>query len=42
MGLTYVLTSKVTSENQIGFYSPINYKGEIIGVIIGFYGEKNV
>lgn len=39
-GMTYVLNSKVTTERQIGFYSPVHKNGEIVGVVVGFYGEK--
>ena len=38
-GMTYILDSKVTSERQIGFYSPVYQNGEIAGFVIGFYGE---
>ena len=38
-GMTYILDSKVTSERQIGFYSPVTHDGKIIGITIGFYGE---
>jgi len=38
-GITYILDSKVTSERQIGFYSPLNQNGEIVGLAVGFYGE---
>lgn len=39
-GMTYVLGSKVTNERQIGFYSPVHKNDEVIGVVVGFYGEK--
>lgn len=38
-GITYILDSKVTSERQIGFYSPVYQNKEIAGFVIGFYGE---
>ena len=38
-GMTYILDSKVTSERQIGFYSPVRQNGEIAGLVVGFYGE---
>ncbi|MBQ6321798.1 MAG: response regulator [Lachnospiraceae bacterium] len=38
-GMTYILDSKVTSERQIGFYSPVYQEGEIVGITVGFYGE---
>ena len=39
-GMTYILDSKVTSERQIGFYSPVHQDGEIVGIVVGFYGES--
>ncbi|MBE5996434.1 MAG: response regulator [Lachnospiraceae bacterium] len=39
-GITYILNSKVTSERQIGFYSPVYQNGEIAGLAVGFYGES--
>ena len=39
-GLTYILDSKVTNERQVGFYSPVRRDGEIIGLVVGFYGEN--
>ena len=39
MGMTYLLSSLVTSERQIGFYSPVYQDGEIAGLAVGFYGE---
>lgn len=41
-GITYVSTSRVTGEKQIGFYAPVRYGGEIVGVMVGFYGEAYV
>ena len=38
-GMTYILDSKVTSERQIGFYSPVYQNEEIAGIVVGFYGE---
>jgi len=38
-GITYVTQSRVTGEHQIGFYAPVSYHGEVIGVMVGFYGE---
>ena len=38
-GISYILDSKVTSERQIGFYSPVYEAEEIIGIVVGFYGE---
>ena len=39
IGITYILSSKVTSERQIGFYCPVYQGGEIAGLVVGFYGE---
>ena len=41
-GVTYVLTSRVTGQRQIGFYAPVLYGDEIIGVMVGFYGEDYI
>ena len=41
-GVTYVLNSRVTGEKQIGFYAPVYYEDEIIGIMVGFYGEDYV
>ena len=41
-GITYILDSKVTSERQIGFYSPVYRNGSIAGFVIGFYGEEYI
>ena len=41
-GVTYVLTSRVTGQRQIGFYAPVLYGEEIIGVMVGFYGEDYI
>lgn len=38
-GMTYILDSKVTSERQIGFYSPVYQNDELVGIAVGFYGE---
>lgn len=38
-GITYILDSKVTSERQIGFYSPVIMDEKIVGMVIGFFGE---
>ncbi|MBR1781583.1 MAG: hypothetical protein IJ751_09305, partial [Oscillospiraceae bacterium] len=38
-GTTYVTNSRVTGEKQIGFYTPVYYEDEVIGVMVGFYGE---
>ena len=38
-GMTYILDSKVTSERQIGFFSPIYQNGEMAGIAVGFYAE---
>ena len=41
-GITYVPESKVTGERQVGFYAPVYFEDEIIGVMVGFYGELYV
>ena len=41
-GVTCVLQSRVTGQTQIGFYAPVRYEGEIIGVMVGFYGEAYI
>ena len=41
-GVTYVLQSRVTGQRQIGFYTPVIYNDEIIGVMVGFYGEDYI
>ncbi len=38
-GVTSVLSSRVTNETQIGFYTPVYYQGQIIGVMVGFFGQ---
>ena len=38
-GMTYIPDSKVTSEIQIGFYSPVYQDGVVAGIAVGFYGE---
>ncbi|MBR1560068.1 MAG: GGDEF domain-containing protein [Clostridia bacterium] len=39
-GITYVQESRVTGQRQIGFYAPVSFQDEIIGVMVGFYGEE--
>ena len=41
-GVTYVLASRVTGQRQIGFYAPVIYENEIIGVMVGFFGEAYI
>ena len=41
-GITYVAKSRVTGQKQLGYYSPVYYQGEIIGVMVGFYGEDYI
>ena len=41
-GVTAVLKSRVTNEAQIGFYSPVYYDNQIIGIMVGFYSEAFV
>ena len=42
IGITYILDSKVTNERQIGFYAPVHADEEIVGFVLGFYGEKYI
>ena len=39
-GITYVAKSRVTGQKQIGFYTPVYYDDQIVGVMVGFYGEE--
>ena len=41
-GVTYVLNSRVTGEKQIGFYAPVRFGGDIVGVMVGFYGQEYI
>lgn len=41
-GVTYVARFRVTGQKQIGFYAPVYYADEIIGVMVGFYGEDYI
>ena len=41
-GITYVAQSRVTGQKQLGYYSPVYYENEIIGVMVGFYGEEYI
>lgn len=41
-GMDVILDSRVSDENVVVFYSPLKYKGEIIGVLTGHYQEKQM
>ena len=45
-GVTYILTPVVATERQFGFYAPVYAsgweEGEIIGVVVGFFGEDRI
>ena len=41
-GIATVAGSRVTGERQIGFYAPVFFEDEIIGVMVGFYGEEYI
>ncbi|MBQ8161425.1 MAG: cache domain-containing protein [Clostridia bacterium] len=41
-GITYVDRSRVTGQKQLGYYSPVYYDGQIIGIMVGFYGEEYI
>ncbi len=36
-GISVILESRITNETMVGFYAPIHYKDEIIGVLRGVY-----
>ena len=38
--LMELVRSRVTGQRQIGFYAPVSFQDEIIGVMVGFYGEE--
>lgn len=41
-GMDVVFDSRITEENLLVFYSPLRYKGKIIGVLIGHYREEQM
>ena len=41
-GITFVAESRVTGERQIGFYAPVYYDEDVIGIMVGFYGEEYI
>ncbi len=40
-GIELIFNSRATNETLLVFYSPVCYRGEIIGSLIGTYKEKN-
>ena len=38
-GTVFVAESRVSGQRQIGFFSPVYFRGEIIGIMVGFYQE---
>jgi len=41
-GTTFVTTSRLTDQRQVGFYAPVENEGEIVGVLVAFYNEKTL
>ena len=41
-GTTFVKVGRVTGQRLVGFYAPVRYEDEIIGVMAGFYGEEYI
>ncbi|MBO5055689.1 MAG: response regulator [Lachnospiraceae bacterium] len=41
-GIFMTLNSRITNETLVSFYTPLRYKGEIIGVLIGIYREEGM
>lgn len=41
-GITVISHSRITDETLITFYAPVQYKGEIIGVLNGIYREERM
>ncbi|MBQ8081920.1 MAG: response regulator [Clostridia bacterium] len=41
-GVAFVPVSDVTGEKEVAFYAPVYYEGEVIGVMVGYYGEAYV
>ncbi len=39
-GISIILESRITHESMVGFYSPVYFQGDIIGVLRGVYWEK--
>ncbi len=39
-GISVIFNSRLTDETMVGFYSPLRYKGEIIGVLRGAYLDE--
>lgn len=41
-GISMTLHSRITNETLVAFYTPLRYKGEIIGVLNGIYREEGM
>lgn len=41
-GITDVSVSRVNGEKLVGFYAPVYYNHEIVGVMVGFYSEETL
>lgn len=41
-GITEVFSSRVNGETMIGFYAPVIYQGETIGVMVGFFRQNSL
>jgi len=41
-GVFMTLHSRITDETLVSFYTPLRYKGEIIGVLNGIYREEGM
>lgn len=41
-GIFMTLNSRITNETLVSFYTPLRYKDEIIGVLIGIYREEGM
>jgi len=41
-GVSMTLHSRITNETLVAFYTPLRYKGEIIGVLNGIYREEGM
>ncbi|MGN0690253.1 MAG: response regulator [Oscillospiraceae bacterium] len=41
-GIAYVAESRVSGQKLIGFYAPVYYDGDIIGILVGFLTEDTI
>ena len=41
-GVAYMVTSRVTGSRQIGFYAPVRHEDEVVGVMLGVFGEEYI